>query len=157
VTLKRNITSWLLLFILLTISVGYSADSKQCDRGDGRQLTIVMPDGNFFNLATYSIGSTGTMFHNILVSTNQLSQILNIIRKRHNLPWRNMTVERPYPKTHTVLLWFGSNLNGEDCTLGTSDSAIPILQEILNYIPAQQQKDFAASLKKMRTPTASTK
>ena len=154
IPMKRITTLRSLLVALLVLPGWCHADAQGRDWGDGR-LAICMPDGHFFNIACNPtlLGSTGARFHDILVSTNRFSQILKLIGENHTLQWKAMTAEGPYPKSHTVLLWYGleNTLNSHQmCSLGNADAAIPMLQEIRNCIPVSQRKEFDRSLETLR-------
>ncbi len=119
------------------------------------QLTISTPDGHFYNLASdpSRLGSTGARFHDILLSDSQMSKILHLVKRKHSFSWVVMTAESPYPRSHTVLLWYGSAPSGSDsamCSLGAVGDAAPILDEIRAHIPESLQPDFLKSLSRMK-------
>ncbi len=116
------------------------------------QLVISNPDGNFYNLAITpaQLGSTGAKYHDILLTDSQMSKILNLVRNKQSLSWENMTAESPYPKSHTILLWYGSASDSGMCDLGTAEEAIPILQKINACLPKSSQQDFQKSLSRIK-------
>lgn len=129
-----------------------SNTSRKPDIAVQGRLVISIPDGNFYNLASdpTQLGSTGARFHDILLTDSQMSKILNLVRNKHSLSWVNMTAESPYPKSHTILLWFGSASDSGMCNLGTAKKAIPILQNINACLPEASQQEFRKSLSGMK-------
>jgi hypothetical protein len=88
-----------------------------------------------------------------LVSELQMSQILNLLMGNDKLKWESMSAESPYLKDHSVLLWFGATDPYSDslmCSIGTADTAIPILQAITKYLPDSTCKEFQKSIEKMK-------
>lgn len=103
------------------------------------RLAISTPDGHHYNLASNPsrLGSTGSRFHDIVLSESQMSKLIHLVRRKHSLPWQDMTAESPYPKAHTALLWYGSEPSGADsqmCSLGSPNSAEPVLEKVLGCL-----------------------
>jgi len=125
------------------------------------RLCICTPDGHYYNMASAPdrLGSTRARSHDILLSESQMARVIHLVRKKHKLSWRDMTAESPYPKTYTVLLWYGSEPSGADsqmCTLGTSETASPILQELVLCLPESLRQDFRKSLEGMKSTQQGT-
>jgi hypothetical protein len=152
--MKKNPVYVLVIVAGLILTAGCQARFESTSKAEGR-LAISTPDGHFYNLASdrSRLGSTGERFCDMLLSDSQMSQILHIVRKKHSLSWQDMTVENPYPKSHTVLLWYGSAPGGSDsvmCSLGTSRTAVPILQEVSACIPKAARQEFMKSVDRMK-------
>jgi hypothetical protein len=82
-----------------------------------------------------------------------MARVIHLVRNKYKLSWHEMIAESPYPKTHSVLLWYGSEPSGADsqmCSLGVSEDAIPILQELVSCLPESLRQDLKKSLGRMK-------
>jgi len=150
----KIIQSMGLTFGILSLICGCHSKSDQAYSLNVR-FCICTPDGHYYNLEsdTNAPASTGAEFHDILLSTDQMSRVVQLLRIKHNLSWQNMTAEAPYPETHTVLLHYSetnpSGLDDLQCSLGTSGTALKILKELVPLLPSSSQQVFQESLNRM--------
>ena len=117
-----------------------------------------MPDGHFYSLASNpsQLGSTGDRFHDVLLSNSQMSALVRLVREGHSLPWEDMTAETPYPKSHVVLLWYGSAPSPSEhamCSLGTVADAAPLLKEIAACLPEPSREMLQRSQNEPTSPS----
>lgn len=133
---------------------GCLAPKAEQNREDVR-LTICTPDEHFYSIAADSqrLGSTGDNYHDILVTEVQMKEILHIIREKYHLPWQPMTSASPYPPSQAFLLLYGSAPLGADsiqCTIGEPQMAVPILEELIPFLPVTHRARLETTIRKMK-------
>jgi len=122
-------------------------------------IGIWTPDGHHFTLAsdTTFLISGGEMFHDILLSQEQMSGVVAFLKAQDKLSWQEITAASPYPKTHTVLNLCGYRVEPSgkaffriQCSLGTPETALGVLKELLPLLPASSRQVFQESLDRMK-------
>ena len=115
------------------------------------RLAIRTADGHVYNLTSdrARLGSTGERSHDILMVESRMSEVIDIVKVKHSLPWRDMTAQSPYAKTDVVLLWYTPDPTGAGnlmCSLGAAESARSILREVATCLPEPSRPAFERSL-----------
>jgi hypothetical protein len=124
------------------------------------RLCIVIPNdqghayGYIYNLACARryLGSIGNKFSDILLSRDQMYQVLYIIMEKHKLAWQGMTAASPYPKDDIFLLIYSIKHSDKDslqCTIGKAKNAVPILQELVPWLPESSRQNLQMNIKKL--------
>jgi len=123
---------------------GCHSPSNEQRQADVR-LTITTPDGHVYNFTSdrRKISSVGERFHDIALAEDKMTGLLSIVLEKHHFEWQEMTAQTPYPKTQTALLLYSGTaaLQSFMCTIGEPKEAVPILEEIVSYLPESSGRE----------------